>query len=106
MLLPIYTGGAEGVDTRGTSSIAKSLEPLTQPDLDTATPMVTQAAFQLGRHVSHPITLQYLQRNYHVIKTASLVLALRYFDELRKHVLGGMGWSVAMAQLLLKPLRV
>ena len=38
--------------------------------------MVTQAAFQLGRHVSHPITLQYLQRNYHLIKPASLVLAL------------------------------
>ena len=49
---------------------------MTQPDLDTATPMVTQAAFQLGRHVSHPITLQYLQRNYHLIKPASLVLAL------------------------------
>ena len=48
-------------------------------------PNVTWAAFQLGRHVSHPITLQYL-RNYHVIKPASLVLALGYFDELRKHV--------------------
>ena len=67
---------------------------------------VIRAAFQLGRHVSHPITLQYLQRNYHVIKPASLVLALGYFDELREHVLGGTGWSVAMAQLLLKPLYV
>ena len=64
-------------------------------------PFVTRAAFQLGRHVSYPITLQYLQRNYHVIKPASLVLALVYFDELRKHVLGGTGWSVARAQLLL-----
>ena len=44
--------------------------------------------------------------NYHVIKPASLVLALGYFDELRKHVLGVKGWSVAMAQLLLKPLYV
>ena len=69
-------------------------------------PIVTRAAFHLGRHVSNPITLQYLQRNYHVIKPASLVLALGYFDELRKHVLGGRGWSVAMAQLLLKPLYV
>ena len=41
-----------------------------------------------------------------MIKPASLVLALGYFDELRKHVLGGTGWSVAMAQLLLKPLYV
>ena len=88
------------------SSHPVTLEPLTQPDLDAAISMVTRAAFQLGRHVSHPITLQYLQRNYHVIKPASLVLALGYFDELRKHVLGGTGWSVAMAQILSKPLRV
>ena len=88
------------------SSHPVTLEPLTQPDLDAALPMVTRAAFQLGRHVSHPITLQYLQRNYHVIKPASLVLALGYFDELRKHVLGGTGWSVAMAQILSKPLCV
>ena len=123
MPLSIYTGGAKGVDTHverlcrlyGHSSVviippchprAKSLVPLSQPDLDAAMPFVTRAAFQLGRHVSHPINLQYLQRNYHVIKPASLVLALGYFDELRKHVLGGTGWSVAMAQLLLKPLYV
>ena len=85
---------------------AKSLVPLSQPELDAAMPFVTWAAFQLGRHVSHPITLQYLQLNYHVIKPASLVLELGYFDELCKHVLGGTGWSVAIAQLLLKPLYV
>ena len=119
--LTIYTGGAKGVDTHvehlchkyGHSCVvfippchprAKSLAPLTKPYLDAAMPIVTRAAFQLGLHVSHPITLKYLQRNYHVIKPASLVLDLGYFDELRNHVLGGTGWSVAMAQLLLKPL--
>ena len=108
MPLTIYTGGAKGVDTHvehichkyGHLCVvfippcyprAKSLAPLTQPDLDAAMPMVTRAAFQLGRHVTHPITLRYLQRNYHVIKPASLVLALGYFDELRKRVLGGTG---------------
>ena len=121
--MTIYTGGAKGVDTHverlchlyGHSYAvfippchprAKSLAPLTQPDLDAATPTVTQVAFRLGRHVSHPITLQYLQRNYHATKPASLVLALRYYDELRKHILGGTGWSVAMAQILVKPLYV
>ena len=91
MPLTIYTGGAKGVDTHverlchlyGHSCVvlilpchprAKSLAPLTRPDLDAATPTVTQAAFRLGRHVSHPITLQYPQRNYYVIKPASLVL--------------------------------
>ena len=69
-------------------------------------PIVTRAAFHLDRHVFHLITLQYLQRNYHVVKPASLVLALGYFDELCKHFLGGTGWSVAMAGPLLKPLYV
>ena len=54
-------------------------------------PIVTRAAFHLGRHVSYPITLPCLQRNYHVIKPASLVLALEYFDELRKHIFGRHG---------------
>ena len=123
MPLTIYTRGAKGVDTNvehlchkyGHPFVvfippchprAKSLAPLTQPDLDAAMPIVTRAPFHLGRRVSHPITPPYLQRNYHVIKPASLVLALGYFDELRKHVLGGTGWSVAMAQILLKPLHV
>ena len=85
---------------------AKSLAPLTQPDLDAATPIVTQAAFRLGRQIHHPISLPYIQRIYHVIQPASLVLAVGYFDEFRKHVLGGTGWSVVMAQLLGKPLYV
>ena len=71
--------------------------------LDAATPIVTQAAFRLGRQIHHPISLQYIQRIYHVIQPASLVLAVGYFDEFRKHVLGGTGWSVVMAQLLGKP---
>jgi len=56
--------------------------------------------------VTSPITLQYVQSHYHVIKDASLVLALGYFDRLRKHVLGDTGWTVAMAQMLHKPLNV
>ena len=86
------------------SQIPRAVDPLAP--LDAAMPMVTRAVFQLGRHVSHPITLQYLQRNYHVIKPASLVLAFGYLDEVCKHILGGTGWNVAMAQLLLKPLYV
>ena len=88
MPLTIYTGGVKGVDTHVERLChlyghlwvvvippchprAKSLTPLTQPDLDAAIPNVTQAAFRLGRHVSHPITVQYVQRNYHVIQPAS-----------------------------------
>ena len=82
---------------------AESLTPLTQSHLDEATPTVTQTAFRLGRQVPHPISLQYIQRNYHVVKPASLVLVVGYFDECRRHVMGGTGWSVVMAQILGKP---
>ena len=119
----IYRGGAKGVDTHverlchlyGHTCVvfippchprSKSLTPLTQSELDAATSMVTQVAFRLGRQIHHPISLQYIQRNYHVIQPASLVLALGHFDELGKHLLGGTGWSVVMAQLLGKPLYV
>ena len=34
------------------------------------------------------------------------MLALGHFDEYRKHLLGGTGWGVVMAQLLGKPLYV
>ena len=71
MPLTIYTGGAKGVDTHverlchlyGHSCVvlippchprAKSLKPLTQSDLDAATPTVTQAAFRLGRQIHQP----------------------------------------------------
>ena len=123
MPLTIYTRGAKGVDTpverlchlSGHLCVVvippchprvKSQTPLTQTHLDEATPTVTRAAFRLGRQVSHPISLQYVQRNYHVVKPASLVVDMSYFDECRKHVMGGMGWSVVMAQILGKPLCV
>ena len=123
MPLTIYTGGAKGVDTHvehlcqmyGHACVvlippchprAKSLTPLTQSELDAATPTVTQAAFRLGRRLHHPISLQYIQRNVHVIQPASLVLAVGHFDEMHKHLLGGTGCGVVMAQLLGKPLYV
>ena len=123
MPLTIYTGGAKGVHTHverlcqlsGHPCVvvippchprSKSLTSLTQSQLDEATPTVTQAAFRLGRQVHHPISLQYIQRNYHVVKPASLVPTVGYFDESRKHIMGGTGWSVVMAQILSKPLYV
>ena len=62
--------------------------------------------FSIRSSCLQSLTLQYLQRNYHVVKNASLVLALGYFDEALKHVSGGTGWSVAIAQVLNKPLYV
>lgn len=123
MLLTIYTRGAKGVDTHVEHLCHKychqcvvlippchphawSITPRSRAASDTATPTVTQVAFRLGGSVSNPITLQFLQRNYHVVKDAFFVLALGYFDDPRKHVLGGTVWSVAKAQILGKPLYV
>ena len=44
--------------------------------------------FSIRSSCLQSLTLQYLQRNYHVVKNASLVLALGYFDEALKHVSG------------------
>ena len=44
--------------------------------------------FSIRSSCLQSLTLQYLQRNYHVAKNASLVLALGYFDEALKHVSG------------------
>ena len=105
----IYTGGAKGVDTHipPCHPRSKSLTPLTQSQLDAATSMVTQVALRLGRQIHHPISLQYIQCNYHVIQPASLVLALGHFDECGKHLLGGTGWSaVSYTHLTLPTKRI
>ena len=49
-----------------------------------------------------PVSTTQLLRDQACVLSA----ALGYFDELRKHVLGGTGWSVAMAQIFGKPLYV
>lgn len=41
-----------------------------------------------------------------MVNPASQVLAVSYFDKMRKHVQGGTGWAVATAQLLNKPVYV
>ena len=76
---------------------ANVLSPLSQPQLDAAMKIMKSAAFRLGRHVTNPITL-----HYHVIKDTFFVLALGYFDDLRKHVLGGTGWTVAGTMVLVE----
>ena len=80
----IYTGGAKGVDTH--------VERLCHLYGHTCVVFIPPC---------HPRSC-----DYHVIQPASLVLALGHFDELGKHLLGGTGWSVVMAQLLGKPLYV
>lgn len=109
VMYTIYSGGAKGVDTEvehlaaryGHNCVVKippchersedgKLTSLDKATMDSATNFVLRAANYLGKAVTSPITLQYLQRNYQIVKPASQVLALSYFDQYRKHVQDGV----------------
>ena len=77
---------------------AKSIVPLTQAQLHVGMPEVQRASLALGRIVNKPTTWSYLQRNAQLVSHAKQVLAFGRFDFLRKHVEGGVGWTVQMAK--------
>ena len=116
----ITSGGASGVDTyveqcclathRSCRVLlppchprAKYLAPLSPAEMDEGRETIQLAAIDLNRSFSSPITLQYLTRNYHVVKDATLVLVLSFFDN-KGGVVGGSAWAMAMAIRLNKPL--
>ena len=113
--LTIYSGGAKGVDSaveyfsaqRGHTCVvylppchprAKTITPLTPTQLKDATPIVFATAFRLQRTLSNPMTEQYLCRNWHIVKDATLLLAFGFLDSMERHVQGGTGWTVDMAK--------
>jgi len=125
MPLTIYSGGAKGVDTvaeqlchqyghdcviyippcharaRPTQPfppLGERIQPLTYQKLHEAGPFALEASVHLGTRVTDPITQQYVCRNWHIIKDASLVLAFGTIDSMNEHVQGGTGWSVDMAK--------
>ena len=83
-----------------------SIQPLTPQQLAEAIPITTQVAFRLGKQLSNPISLQYIHRNYHVVKQANMVLAFTCFDPSRIVCMGETGWTVEMCKLLNKVLYV
>ena len=76
----------------------RQIVPLTQAQLNVGSAAVQRAGVALGRTVSKPNTLAYLQRNAHLASHAHQVLAFGHFDDNRKHVEGGVGWTVEMAK--------
>ena len=123
MAFTIISGGAIGVDLEA-EKLARhhglpvqvlippchprkaSIQPLTPQQLAEAIPITTQVAFRLGKQLSNPISLQYIHRNYHVVKQANMVLAFTCFDPSRIVCMGGTGWAVEMCKLLNKVLYV
>ena len=77
---------------------AKTIVPLTQAQMNVGMGAVQRAGLALGRVVTKPVTWSYLQRNAHLVSHAHQVLAFGHFDDFRKHVEGGVGWTVQMAK--------
>jgi len=133
MPLTIYSGGAKGVDivverlchqhghdcvvyippcdvrarvTRSFPPLGTPIQPLSYHELHEAAPYALQASVRLGKTVTSPITQQYLCRNWHIIKEATLVLAFGNLDIANIHVQGGTGWTVDMAKAKHLPIYV
>jgi len=123
MAFTVISGGAAGVDLEA-EKLARhyglwidvlippchprkhSIPTLTHQQLAEAIPTTNQAAVRLNKQIQNPISLQYIHRNYHVVKQAKMVLAFTHFQPDSKLCFGGTGWAVEMAKLLHKVLYV
>ena len=108
--LTVISGGALGVDLEA-EKLAKhygstTVKPLTHQQLGEAIPITKQAAARLNKQLENPISLQYIHRNYHVVKQADMVLAFTSFQPESNLCFGGTGLAVEMAKLLKKVLYV
>jgi len=119
----IISGGANGVDLRAERFArdfglpvqilippchprSKYLSPLTNQQLGETIPITNQVSARLSKPLSNPVSLQYIHRNYHVVKQAEMVLAFTAFQLESNLCFGGTGWAVEMAKLLKKILYV
>ena len=85
----IISGGANGVDLEAERFArdfglpvqifippchprSKYLSPLTHSQLGEAIPITNQVSNRLNKPLSNPVSLQYIHRNYHVVKQAKI----------------------------------
>ena len=83
-----------------------TVQPLTHQQLGEAIPITKQVAARLNKQITNPISLQYIHRNYYVVKKADMVLAFTTVQPESNLCFGGTGWTVEMAKLLKKVLYV
>ena len=119
----IISGGANGVDLEAERFFrnfglpvqifippchprSKYLSPLTHSQLGEAILIPNQVSNRLNKPLSNPVSLQYIHRNYHVVKQAEMVLAFTTFQPESNVCFGGTGWAVELAKLLKKILYV
>ena len=75
---------------------SKYLPPLTHQQLGEAIPITNQVSNRLNKPLSNLISLQYIQRNYHVLKQAEMVLAFASFQPESNMCFEGTGWAVPL----------
>ena len=78
----------------------ETVQPLTHQQLGEAILITEQAAARLNKQITNPISLQYIHRNYHVVKQADMVLAFTTFQPESNLCFGGTGWAVEMAKIV------
>ena len=69
----------------------ETVQPLTHQQLGEAILITKQAAARLNKQITNPISLQYIHRNYHVVKQADMVLAFTTFQPESNLCFGGTG---------------
>ena len=104
----IISGGANGIDLEAEGFTrdfglpvqifippchlrSKYLSPLTHSQLGEAIPITNQVSNRLNKPLSNPVSLQYIHRNYDVVKQAEMVLAFISFQTESNLRLGGTG---------------
>ena len=127
----IVTGGTNGVDWKAETlprhydlavrvlippchPRSKTIRPLTYAELAEANPWIQRAELTLNKCLTDPISGQYIQRNYCVIRDVDMVLAFTIFQpsrtvfglQVNKTCMGGTGWAVEFAKMLRKTLYV
>ena len=123
MAFTVISGGAIGVDLEA-EKLARHyglkvevvippchprrafVQPLTHQQLAEAIPTTRQVAARLNKHLENSISLQYIHRNYHVVKHADMVMAFTCFQPESRLCFGGTEWALEMAKVLKKKLYV
>ena len=85
---------------------SNTVQPLMHQQLGEAIPTTKQVATRLNKELTNPISLQYIHRNYHVVKKADMVLAFTTFQPESNLCFGGTAWAVEMAKVPNKVLHV
>ena len=111
LLFTIINGGALGVDLEAEKLArdhafavqviippchprSKTFPPVTATQLAEAIPAIKKAFFRLNKQLESPISLQYIHRNYHVVKNSDMTLVFGCFQATSNTLHRLTGWAV------------